>query len=300
MARAENRQQKTLVALADMQARGHQVLTKQYDSMGEFLTELENSRMPSNRFGRAENGAHWHGANSFREGAQIIRQGIPKFREQINSLVDKVSVSLPSTQDMWVSDVAGACPIVPMAIAGLPDNMLRMEQQETSGVPLRIFVSTAYSGGCDIDMIERRGIAIMALLESLAAKRPVELLLFAEFDDETTRGFRTPIVRVDSMPLDQSTLTAALVSPVVSRMMFMGWCTEQPGGFGGVWAWGGMPPNEAPGQALTREALGASPQDLVIFAAYLTESDLILKDPLKWVQQQVALTERNLNGEGNV
>lgn len=283
-------------SLDEARAAGHRVLTKYYDSMGEFLAEQEaNPRVVNSIYGSARNGARWHGARSFAEGARIIREGIPKFRDEINSLVDKVSVNLPSTQDMWVSDVAGACPIVPMAIASLPDNMLRMEQQEASGVPLRIFVSPAYSAGCGTDMIQRRGIAILALLESLAAKRPVELLLFAEFDDADGRGFQTPIVRVDSMPLDQTTLTAALVSPVVSRMMFMGWC-EANAGFHGGWAWRSAP-TEAGAQALTREALGASKQDLVIFAAYLEESDLILCDPLEWVKQQVALTEAGLSQE---
>jgi hypothetical protein len=280
-----------------MQAGGHRILTKYFDSMGEFLSECESKGVPSNRFGKAYNGGHWHGAYSYAEGARIIRKGIPKFRDEINSLVDKVSVSLPSEQDMWVADVAGCAPIVPAAIAGLPDNMLRLEKQETSDTPLRVYVSTVYSGGCSTDMIERRGVAILALLESLAAKRPVELLLFAELDDGDALGFNSPIVRVDSMPLDQTTLTAALVSPVVSRMMFMGWC-EQNAGFAGTWAWGGMPPNSAPAQALTREALGARDEDLVIFAAYLEESDLILRDPLAWVKEQIALTESKFNGEG--
>jgi hypothetical protein len=285
-----------LRTLEQMQAAGHRILTKQFDSMGEFLAEVEgNQKIAQGRFARACNGDDWHGANGLREGIRIVRNGIPKFQEQVNALVDKVSVSLPSTQDAWVADIAGACPIVPMAIAGLPDNMLRLEQQETSGVPLRIFVSTAYSGGCETRMIEKRGVAILALLESIAAKRPVELLLFAEFDDTNRRGLHTPVVRVDSMPLDQTTLTAALVSPVVSRMLFMGWADANPEGFGGAWAWGGMAPNKPEAQALTREALGASPTDLVIFAAFLTESDEIIKDPLAWVQKQIALTEANLN-----
>lgn len=294
----EFRRNTKMFTLEQMKAKGHRVLTKNFDSMGEFLAELERGNR-AGRFGRVCNGPRWHGASSFEEGLRIIRQGIPKFREEINSLVDKVSVNLPSLQDQWVADVAGCAPIVPAAIAGLPDNMLRLEQQETSGVPLRIYVSTVYSAGCGTDMIERRGVAILALLESLAAKRPVELLLFAELDDGHGNGFNTPIVRVDSMPLDQSTLTAALVSPVVSRMMFMGWC-EGNAGFMGTWAWGGMEPISAPAQALTREALGARPEDLVLFAAYLDESDLILRDPLEWVKQQVALTERGFNGDSNV
>jgi hypothetical protein len=279
--------------LEDFTASGvHKVRIKNYDSMGELLSELENDyRFTGNRFARACNGTNWHGAANWREGMETIRNGLPGFRKDIDALVDKVSVSLPSMQDTWVADIAGACPIVPMAIAGLPDNMLRLEQQETSGVPLRIFVSTAYSGGCETNMIERRGVAILALLESLAAKRPVELVLFAEFDDSQCNGLHTPVVRVDSMPLDQTTLTAALVSPVVSRMMFMGWAESREGGFGGRWAWGGLPPTDPQAQSLTREALGAGKGDLVIHAAFLTESDLIMRDPLEWIKQQVALTE---------
>jgi hypothetical protein len=277
------------MTLAEAQEQGHKLALREYGSMGEFIADMDNGA--KNQHWCAHPSPAWNGARSYAEALRIIRDGIPKYQAEIQSLVDKVSVELPSMQDQWVADVAGCAPIVPAAIAGLPDNMLRLEQQETSGVPLRIFVSTVYSAGCELEMIARRGVAIMALLESLAAKRPVELMLFADLDYDG-RGFASPVVRVDSMPLDRTALTAALVSPVVSRMLMMSWCGHNAHYTGG-WAWG-TEPTDPTAQALTREALGAKPEDLVLFGAYLSERDLILKDPVKWVQQQVALTEKGL------
>lgn len=254
---------------------------EQFDSIGEFLTRMDNKCYRRHR-------SSW--GHSHESALQAARDGNPSCNGEIASLVDKVSVSLPSTQDAWVNDVAGVCPVVPMAIAGLPDNMLRMEQQETSGVPLRIFVSVCLSAGCSVKIVRQRGIAINALLQAVSARRPVELMIFGDMGGS---GYIvTPVIRVQSMPLDQSTLTGALTDERFLRVLMFAYAYEHAK-WGGGWAWNTQP-TEGRAQKLTREALGANPDDLLIYGAFLSESDLIIKDPLAWVQQQVALTEKNL------
>lgn len=256
-----------------------------FDSIGEFLTRIDAPRYREHR-------SSWN--HSHDSALAAASKGNPSCNDEIASLVDKVSVELPSTQDAWVNDVAGVCPVVPMAIAGLPDNMLRLEQQETSGVPLRIFVSVCLSAGCSERIVRKRGIAINALLQAVSARRPVELMIFGDMGGS---GYLvTPVIRVQAMPLDQSTLTGALTDEKFLRVLMFAYAHSHAR-WQGQWAWD-LQPTSSRAQQLTREALNANPDDLLIYGAFLSESDLIIKDPLAWVQQQVALTERNLNGEG--
>lgn len=265
------------------------VITRNFDTIGEFLDHIdtpEHRRHVSGGYAGAWGGT-WAGA------IRHARNGNPSCNDEINALVDKVQCELPSTQDVWTPDVAGVCPIVPAAIAGLPDNMLRLDQQETSGVPLRIFVSLCLSGGCDNHVIRKRGIAINALLQALSARRPTELMLFGDMGG---RGYLvTPVIRIQSMPLDQSTLTGALTDEQFLRQLLFAFAHANSNWHGG-WAWD-TPPNYGDAHKRTRAAMGANSEDLLILGAYLSESDLIIRDPLAWVQQQVALTEKTAKGE---
>lgn len=257
---------------------------EQFDSIGEFLERVSAPRYRRHR-------SQW--GHSHDSALHAAREGNPSCNDEIASLIDRVSVELPSTQDQWVSDIAGACPIVPMAIAGLPDNMLRLEKVETTGVPLRIFVSVCLSAGCSEAIVRKRGIAINALLQAVSARRAVELMIYGDMGGH--RYIVTPVIRVQAMPLDQSTLTGALTDEKFLRVLMFAYAHEHAD-WGGAWAWSTEPTNPV-AQAKTREALAANPDDLVIFGAYLSESDLIIRDPLAWVQQQVALTERTAKGE---
>lgn len=272
---------------------GQKVRIQHFDSMGEFLADALEARRESSRFNK---GNSWNGARTFREAADIVRNGLHNAMADINSLTEQVSVELPNYQDVWEPSVQGPVPIVPAAIAGLPDNMLTMVRQDIVGVPLRIWVSTAYSSGCSDSMIYKRGVAITALLQAVSTSRPVDIMLFAEFDDAGARGLHTPVIRVQSMPLDLSTLTAALTSQCVSRCLIMGWCDTNPGGFRGTWAWG-TNPRDKKERDKTRAALGVAHSDLFIPAAYLSEQDDIIKNPVKWVREQVELSERLARGE---
>lgn len=255
---------------------------RHYDSLGEFLTEM---RKP--QYART-----FHSEN-LQRGIRTAERGDNTLNAEINALVSKVSVELPSTQDQWVADIAGACPIVPMAIAGLPDNMLRLEKVETTGVPLRIFVSVGLSAGVDNAAVRQRGIAIIALLEHVSARRNVELHLY---DDSGGYGYMVgPVVRVQSTPLDTAMLAGVLADPDFERALCFPFLSGNvEGGVG--WAFG-MSPTVPECVRLTRLALGANPDDLLIVGAYLDQVHQIMRDPVGWVREQVALTENRVGEE---
>lgn len=263
-----------------------------FDSVGEFLDEMAKPGYLQVSSGRPQPRSDpWRGSRSLEHASKITRDGIPGTDAEVAALIDRVNVDLPTYQRVWEPSVCGPVPIVPAAIAGLPDNMLMVTEQETTGVPLRIFVSVCLSAGCGADVIRKRGIALNALLQVVSARRAVELCIFGDMGCRRS-GLVSPVIRVQAMPLDTSTLTAALTHAAFMRRLCFAWA-ERKTGWGGQWAHG-MQPTERRARVLTREALGATDEDLVIFGAFLTESDKIIRDPVVWVQEQVALTEKNM------
>lgn len=255
---------------------------KYYDSIGDFLREMEQPKYRSARYGQDIDRA-----------IGKARRGDTSMNREIDALVSKCSVELPSYQDQWVQDVQGAVPVVPMAIAGLPDNMLRCERVVAPGVPLRVFVSVGLSGGMDNEMTRKRGIAIVALLQHLSAKRPTELWLY---DDSGGPGYMVgPVVRVQATPLDVATLVSVLADPDFERALCFPFLTGNDQGQVG-WAFG-MSPSVPLCQELTRKALNANPDDLLILGGHLEYGAQILTDPMGWIADMVKLTEKTANSE---
>lgn len=255
---------------------------KYYDSVGEFLTEM---RKP--QYARARHGEF------IQRGIDKAERGDTSMNAEIDALVSKVSVSLPTVRDEWINDICGAVPIVPMAIAGLPDNMLRMEKVETNGVPLRVFVSVGLSAGTDNEMCRQRGIAIVALLQYLSAQRTTELYLY---DDSGGAGYMVgPVIRVQSMPLDQAMLVSVLADPDFERALCFPFLTGNNQGSVN-WAFD-MSPSNLECQQLTRQALNANPDDLLILGGHLDYGSQMLNDPMGWIADQVKLTEKTATGQ---
>lgn len=266
---------------------------RHFDSIGEFLAEMERPEYAQTRAACASD-SHWSGASTLAGAVSITREGVKGTEGDVAALIERINVNLPTFERVWEPSIAGPFPIVPAAIAGLPDCMLSVTEQQTTGVPLRIFVSVCLSGGCSGYVIRKRGIAINALLQTISARRPVELCIYGDMGD-SDMGLTTPVIRVQALPLDQATLTAALTHPAFMRKLCFAWA-EHHVNWGGRWAHG-MEPTSTQAQRLTREALGARPDDLVIFGAYLSESDEIIRSPETWVQRQVELTEKLAKGE---
>lgn len=269
-------------------------IVREYDDIGAFLREMSGPEYHGCEHYSGGYGASFYGAHDVPGAIEVARKGISKYNDRIQSLVDKVQCDLPTTEDVWTPSVAGVFPIVPAAIAGLPDNMLRREEVETTGVPLRIFVSCCVGANFGESEIAARGVAMCALLQVLSARRPVEMMLYGDMGNESL-GLVSPIVRVQSMPLDTVTITAALTDRSFLRRLLFTWCDKAYGGgrygYDGHWAHG-MQPTDKQAQRLSREALGATPRDLVFHGGGNFERNDIFTDPVAWVQNQVKLTEQ--------
>ena len=111
--------------------------------------------------------------------------------------------------------VAGGVANIPAYLAGQPVNMRLRRRVESQGAPLSIIVDCVTSGGVDHATITRRGAAVLALVRSLAGRRPVTLTVIGGM---CARG-KTVCVAfpIDTAPLDLARAAWALGSVEVAR-----------------------------------------------------------------------------------
>jgi hypothetical protein len=119
-----------------------------------------------------------------------------------------------------VNAVAGGVANVPAFLAGHPMAMRQRRRVDSALGPLTVLVDVTTSAHISEETIERRGIAVLALIRALAAVRPIDLhLVFAARANDAEYEPRNVCftVKLDSAPLDLGRACFALTNPAMQR-----------------------------------------------------------------------------------
>lgn len=250
----------------------------QYESVKEFFDSLPKDAK------KARGAENWNGNQTYSQARKMLWQGDSDAVERSEKLLDQMEASGIELQtEYWDNDLAGAIPCIPSYLAGSPESMRRLVESTSETSPVKIFTSVCLSGGFSASEIEKRGTAILALVRKLSLIRPVELHIYADMHGratDDTGDCAIPVIKLDTAPLDLTTVSYALANPGFLRQLCFAWGDAR--GFDGAWAWRGSP---ATYTTRIREVLKAETQDMVINGAYL--SDDLMRNPLKWVNDQV-------------
>jgi hypothetical protein len=273
---------------------GQSAYVWKFPDAAEAATHLRaNLRMDEHKFCRR----NWDTTDSWTGGKETPEQAITRAKEGNDALVALAQETLSKIESgglntqraEWLPSACGAYPCVPEAIAGRPDPMRRRMDTEGERHPIRVIMDTTSSAGIDARDLEKRGAAVLAFVMALAQERPVELWQITTLDAHgSRRGFSGLMVRLPTAPMHLGICAHLLTSQVWTRNLGYGWLGQEAKA-GGAWAWGDPPQNSAQQERydrLTRAALDMDPQD--VFVQPIVLSDPLTKDPVGWINNQLA------------
>lgn len=247
---------------------------------GEYLATLPAAASHS-----LARGDSWTDHETFDSALRKMTHGDDAYAPMADALLDKLAdLAEGAPVREWAPSVMGAYPVVPEAIMGLP---LCMRQLSPAGElsPVKIVISSTCSAGVDKKIMTQRGVAILALLQKLQAIRPVELFILVE-GNEGGSGNLFQMIKVDTKPLSIAHACFALANVGFARGLtyahmhqYHDWNGAWPANYG-----------ERGYDALVREAVDMTPEDLWIQSSYLTDS-LLTSDPVAWVNRELARFE---------
>lgn len=205
-------------------------------------------------------------------------------------MLDKINAAVETTRSVWVPTVAGAYPIVPEYLIGMPLNMRRRTHVTNENAPLRIYLDLTASAGVDCADLAKRGIAFLALAMLLTKTRPVEMHAFTAIGTrghgEKRNGIAT--IKLPTQPLDIAIAGGVFTKGIARTLGYQYIAKEFGGGWGGDWYKGIHPVNAEGDEHYTKEirkALGVGPEDIIIGPVYY--KDETIKSPVKFVQKMI-------------
>lgn len=203
------------------------------------------------------------------------------------ALLNKIDAGIQRERREYVGGVAGAFVNVPEYLMGQPMHMRRRMHVEADVAPVRVVIETLVSAGVTQAQLARRGAAVSALVMRLGEIRPVELWA-AWGMKPTNQDTVVGRVRIDTAPLNVGRLCAVMNSASFCRSLTFAACgaalDHDVYAHSISWAWRGVPTNASHNNAM-REALDLNDADVYIPGGHLNESDMMMKDPVKWVNK---------------
>ena len=248
-----------------------------FDSIASFA-RAANQAARSNNMYRTRTDGYWFGGLSFDEALNRCTAGDLSLVSKAEQLLEKIDADVELDRRTWQPSVAGAFPCVPDFLAGAPDCMRRLLPDPSDVSPVSVYVSLTGTADVTADQWLNRGVAIIALLMKLQQVRPVELKILAEMHGNSD-GYCYPLITIESRPLDISTAAFALAHAAFCRRLCYGWGLAVDGFSGACGSSYGV-------ERVIRQRLGMADVDL--YVAPVNGSTPMLKDPVAWVNSQVA------------
>ena len=155
--------------------------------------------------------------------AELAMRGCDASAARAAALIDQFADEIATVTWADEATVAGCYPVVAEFLAGEPECMRLPSLVASDAAPLSVYVDITSSWTVEPDALERRGAAIMALVQALSAHRPVTLQIgmLAQFKGEygKTSGVR---VCINTSPLDVASTAFAMSDASFARRIMYG------------------------------------------------------------------------------
>jgi hypothetical protein len=227
----------------------------------------------------------WYNYETAEDSLRMTKEGNAKLVPFAERYLDKLDHAIETSRKVWEATPVGAYYSVPDVIAGRPRSMRRQIEEADDRQPITILVNTSSSAGIDAKTLEKRGVAILALVMALSRIRPVNLQLLGILHG-VDEGETIMTAQINTAPLDLATACYTLTSSGFARRLTYT-LAKVRNGFNGMWPRKFIYHRPEAYYEYVVQRLGLDPtKTLVIGAAQL--GDELLDRPLVWIKKQIA------------
>lgn len=194
-----------------------------FDSLGEFASVAKGNTAPQSSNG---NTAKWAGSENLVEACNLASNGWSEIRPEVDAILVQLEDRLAEKfSTMYVTEYATSGAGVDMGrfVTGEPECMVEFmpQSQASMGRVVKIIVAGTASSGIDAEDIKRRGIAVLALVDTIH-KMGVGIELWWESSIKGyKKGSHSTVVKLhdSNEPLDIDSVMFSLAHPSMLRRL---------------------------------------------------------------------------------
>ena len=249
-----------------------------FDSVREWLEECKTTRRGKDLMDDPERNEWAEGTVA--EARERALAGDPETARKVADQFAALENRIEAPRRGWMPAPLGAFPVPGDALAGHPLAMRRPVDSRTTAAPITVAHDLTLWTRHKAELVRKRGIATLALVNHLSRIRPVQLVCCAfwgkEYGGRHIFGFAFPMGHA---PVNLSVACGIMASPPLYRHQAINFAVDtvptMPDG---------APLPHDKYAATAKRLLGLKPTDLLIRAA---NADEVTKDPEAWINQSL-------------
>ena len=149
----------------------------EFQSMGEFIKYLRNNDSASKRYSDRYEKTYsnsiraWYGSRNLNDAIEICENGWEKKKKRLTTKIKTYSTTFDFTkyQKRFI-DQAGFQPIVPLYLAGVPNNMMNSRFEQKKQKIITITKSIGYRSDVSPMQIEQESLKTLSIIQMLESK----------------------------------------------------------------------------------------------------------------------------------
>ncbi len=206
----------------------YKVKLEQYNGTNALLKDLQARTMRTDGRWHAPEFSSWSGIKSREALNDLLQNG---YEAPVQKLKDatKIKVSGAGKRIKFQNDIVGANPIVPLAIMGVPMNMVNMTMKPIKCKVVDIYYDMTCSCGVSASDIEDAGEKILgAILELEAQGYRFNLYSVTTYTDEHDCDMLAVKIKDSNQPFDLKRMAFPLMHPAFFRVVGFDWYSKCP------------------------------------------------------------------------
>lgn len=221
------------------------IVFEDFKSLSHLIYELENR--PNNRImcnehsSQKTDDADWSGTKTYAEAVKFALEGYEKPLSALKrGIVTAERKTLQARRCKTTNDIIGYTPNIPAAVIGLPQNMIRSDVEPKKSKIIDLIYSPTSNCGTSSETIEKAGIAVLSIINSLekSGYRVALSIAFKLSKEDEDRVIATVKVKDWRQPIDLKKVAFPLCNSAMLRRFGFKWLETCEGLKESGWNWG--------------------------------------------------------------
>lgn len=212
--------------------KNYKVMVESYNSAMEVAEDCKTRKITDSSFDdkAKETFSSWEGVKSYEEALDFLANGY-------QPTVEKMKGYLKGTRQgngkriSFKNDIVGYNPVVPLALQGVPNNMINMSMKPIKCKVIDIYYDMTCSCGTDSDDIIKNGQKLLgAVLELEKQGYKFNIYAVQGYCNSNSADFLVVKVKSSTQPLDLKRISFPLTHTAFFRVIGFDWYSKTPKG----------------------------------------------------------------------
>ena len=219
--------------------KNYKVVVETYNSAREVADDCRSRKLTDSRFHdyTTYDLDDWHGVKTYEEALDLLANGyqptVEKMREALKASANGVAKRITMK-----NDIVGFSPVVPLALLGVPQNMINMTMKPIKAKVIDVYYDMTCNCGTTPEQIIKAGQAVLGAIVDLERQGyKFNLYGVQSYTDGKTADVLAVKIKSSNQPLDLKRISFPLTHTAFFRVIGFDWYSRCPkatyrGGYG--------------------------------------------------------------------